>query len=420
MFSRLAQRSHTALGPCFLPQRRHAAGIALLHLHRESIEELSALEAGDKPAYYKAVVQPIRRTYAWGVPTHEALECIAHHSPRGVVEIGAGTGYWASLIDQCGVDMLAYDERPMVDRNAPLHDGFHRDSPMNGYHALPAVGNALPFFHVLPGGADVASTHPERSLLLCWPPRESDDERGLTREQARMAVDALRSYTGSTVLYVGCGGSPPHPASNDAADAAGGGNAGSEVVGAAGSEVGAGAAAGASDRADTAGPRFLDLLHSDFECVEEVALPRWPLLTDSLTVWRRRNAGGASAGIKPGSALAGAERRASRADVAESISAEECTVLVEEGAASTSAEEGLEAQLDRFTREQTLASLRAPFDQYWMRSLFARCLRRRISGSATVLSDAEARMLERCLQRAPSSWARWLARTTTGYTPRGT
>lgn len=37
------------------------------------------------------------REYAWAIPSPEALLAIKAASPKGVVEIGAGTGYWAML-----------------------------------------------------------------------------------------------------------------------------------------------------------------------------------------------------------------------------------------------------------------------------------------------------------------------------------
>ena len=51
----------------------------------------------------------IRNEYSWSVPTEEALRLLALHQP--LVELGAGAGYWASLLKQLPVDILAFDEK---------------------------------------------------------------------------------------------------------------------------------------------------------------------------------------------------------------------------------------------------------------------------------------------------------------------
>lgn len=50
--------------------------------------------------------------YGFAVPSDEALTAIERCSPRGVVELGAGTGYWAFLLQQRGVDVVAFDVEP--------------------------------------------------------------------------------------------------------------------------------------------------------------------------------------------------------------------------------------------------------------------------------------------------------------------
>jgi len=48
--------------------------------------------------------------YAWAVPCTEALTALRRLSP--LVEIGAGTGYWARLLAGHGADVAAYDLAP--------------------------------------------------------------------------------------------------------------------------------------------------------------------------------------------------------------------------------------------------------------------------------------------------------------------
>lgn len=112
--------------------------------------------------------------FAWAVPTDEAIETIAELSP--VVEIGAGTGYWAWLLEQVGCEVVAFDAAP---------DG-----------SIEAVGDH--WTTVYPGDHRVLTEVPrlwrwsEHSLLLCWPPYSDP-----------MALDCLRTFRGNTIAYVG-------------------------------------------------------------------------------------------------------------------------------------------------------------------------------------------------------------------------
>src|ERR1700674_2056565 len=50
------------------------------------------------------------RRYAFAIPTEQALATIARYAP--IVELGAGTGYWAFLLRRRGVNCVAYDLAP--------------------------------------------------------------------------------------------------------------------------------------------------------------------------------------------------------------------------------------------------------------------------------------------------------------------
>lgn len=152
------------------------------------------------------------RRYAWAIPTADALDAIAALGP--VVEVGAGTGYWASLLAHRGVDVVCYDLYPP--------DG----TDLNGWHE-----GALKFHTVHQGGPEKAGEHPDRTLFLCWPPRSptpvislvEPTEPGWERkegmvdgefrtlwyrpgEESYLAYEALTVYEaagGRTVVYVG-------------------------------------------------------------------------------------------------------------------------------------------------------------------------------------------------------------------------
>ena len=115
--------------------------------------------------------------YSFAVPTDAALDLIASFGP--VVEIGAGTGYWASLLVDRGCDVVAYDH---------LGRNFHRWFP---------TGKGLLYADVRRGGTPMAERHADRTLLLVWPPYGTP-----------MAANALRYFErggGKRLVYVGEG-----------------------------------------------------------------------------------------------------------------------------------------------------------------------------------------------------------------------
>jgi len=115
------------------------------------------------------------RRYSWAIPTEPALAELTAHAP--LVEIGAGTGYWAMLLRERGVDITAYDLHPPVIGAEDNH--WHQNVPT--------------WTVVLPGNAAYAARHPDRALFLCWPP------------MSPMAHEALCSYRGNCVIYIGEG-----------------------------------------------------------------------------------------------------------------------------------------------------------------------------------------------------------------------
>jgi len=105
--------------------------------------------------------------YAFAIPTDEVIQKLVEMSP--IIEIGAGTGYWAKLITEAGGDVIAVD-------NGERDDWTGK------------------WFEVRDGTYEEVSNHPDRTLFLCWPPYESD-----------MAFETLKLYKGKTVVYVGEG-----------------------------------------------------------------------------------------------------------------------------------------------------------------------------------------------------------------------
>lgn len=84
------------------------------------------------------------------------MQEIADHSPHGVVEVGAGLGYWARLLADRGVDVVAYDIAPPPSPDNRWFAGVH------------------PWFPVAAADERVVAEHPDRTLVLIWPtPRQT-------------------------------------------------------------------------------------------------------------------------------------------------------------------------------------------------------------------------------------------------------
>jgi hypothetical protein len=122
-----------------------------------------------------AWVEAYVHKYAWAIPNDDALLEIARYSP--LIEVGAGTGYWAWLLRQLGVDILAFDKYP-PSQNSTSKSEFHPDTDT--------------WTEVLQGDESVLDSIVDRTLFLCWPP--SNDP---------MAFETLSRFRGSTFLFVG-------------------------------------------------------------------------------------------------------------------------------------------------------------------------------------------------------------------------
>lgn len=113
--------------------------------------------------------------YAWSIISPgDVAWMVETLDGRGVVEVGAGTGYWAWQLEQAGVDVAAYDPHPPAEGNVYCKAG--------------------PYTTVLPDGASAAGRHPERALLMVWPPYGGGHAR-----------HALSVYGGDLLLYAGEG-----------------------------------------------------------------------------------------------------------------------------------------------------------------------------------------------------------------------
>jgi hypothetical protein len=105
----------------------------------------------------------IAHHFSWAVPTDAAIDAIHRHA-NDVIEIGAGSGYWAWMMSQAGIEVAAFDINPPRFTWSPVDKGDEY----------------------------VLHRHPRSTLFMCWPPWGSP-----------MAANALERYSGKCFIYVG-------------------------------------------------------------------------------------------------------------------------------------------------------------------------------------------------------------------------
>ncbi len=115
--------------------------------------------------------QDLVKKYSFAIPDEFALQKLVEYSP--IVEIGAGLGYWANLVNKMGGKVLCYDDNSWELNK--LHKTYSEINPIQKL-------NKDDFF--------------VSSLFLCWPPME---------EMSETYLKMYMENGGQTVIYVGEG-----------------------------------------------------------------------------------------------------------------------------------------------------------------------------------------------------------------------
>lgn len=111
------------------------------------------------------------RRYSWTITDPASVAFVVEHSRGRLVDPMAGTGWWAHVLAEHGVDTVSSDI-------APGDNQWHKGSPLwVPIETAPA--------------AEAVAAHPDRTLFLSWPPYDSD--AGLL---------ALGSYKGSRAIVI--------------------------------------------------------------------------------------------------------------------------------------------------------------------------------------------------------------------------
>ncbi|PKL39988.1 MAG: hypothetical protein CVV44_07145 [Spirochaetae bacterium HGW-Spirochaetae-1] len=121
--------------------------------------------------------------FAFSIPCYDILACMARYAP--IVEIGAGSGYWAYCLSQMDVGVTAIDRFPPQEASP-----WELDAANRWYNDA--------WYHIDEGDERSAALYPDHSLLLSWP--LLDDP---------MALGALKAYRdagGTRLLFLGDAG----------------------------------------------------------------------------------------------------------------------------------------------------------------------------------------------------------------------
>jgi len=245
--TRLAQQellevSHQALDGSRVVDR-DAFRRRVLHPYRARGLVVQSRQMAD---YRFCVVDPVQRCVGFSVPSEAALDVLSQYAP--LVEVGAGTGYWAAALEQRGVDVLAFDAQPPT----PAFNNAFFNATFTMVRAC--QGNIF-------AGAAGAALSSQRTLLLVWPLNNDVNEQRGAPENGTSPWDAdcLRAFVaagGRTVAYVG--------------------ERRESLPACAHAECGV-----------SSSSRLQEDLKAGFTLIEQVALPHWWFEADDLTIWIR-------------------------------------------------------------------------------------------------------------------------------------
>lgn len=171
--------------------------------------------------------------YGFAIPDERAIAALAKYQP--VLEVGAGTGYWAYEMRKAGVDVIATDSHPVTtDYLSWLRTGTPPEDPH------PSREHEFTYSWGLVEECDAAAAvqkYPDRTLFCCWPSLNGT-----------WLAEALRLYQGRHFVYVGEG-----------------------------------------DGGCCAEDGLFELLGRDWSEVGRVDIPTWYYIRDYLAVYERKN-----------------------------------------------------------------------------------------------------------------------------------
>lgn len=198
-----------------------------------------------------AMGEPLLNKYAWAVPSNAAIKLLTKFSP--LVEMGAGKGYWAHLVQQQGGYVKPFDIT--VPAKSEAWTKVYEGTPESILSPAVAKNKNAPLTDL--------------NLFLCYP--DQGNEVGLP------SIDAFQTLTDDHNNF-GQGSS----------SASSSGMGGGYVIHV-GELLVTGCVSGAPQApwGRTSSSDFQQRLYADYHCVLTLPLQSFPFSRDFLTVWKR-------------------------------------------------------------------------------------------------------------------------------------
>jgi len=195
--------------------------------------------------------EPLLNKYAWAVPSNAAIKLLTKFSP--LVEMGAGKGYWAHLVQQQGGYVKPFDIT--VPAKSEAWTKVYEGTPESILSPAVAKNKHAPL-------ADL-------NLFLCYP--DQGNEVGLP------SIDAFQTLTDDHNNF-----------GQGTSIATGSGMGGGYVIHV-GELLVTGCVSGAPQApwGRTSSSDFQQRLYADYHCVLTLPLESFPFSRDFLTVWKR-------------------------------------------------------------------------------------------------------------------------------------
>lgn len=156
-----------------------AADLQLILKDRLIIEFLMCLPWFKSTMVEEKFFFALRERFAYSVLSPATLELLCKYAP--LVEMAAGNGYNAWLLEQLGIDVIAIDAFP-VEEGKNWFFSTRLGMPTK---------DGKSFTRVLKGDSLSLKDYTDHALFLCWPPKNS------------MAVKCLEHYSGKTIIFIG-------------------------------------------------------------------------------------------------------------------------------------------------------------------------------------------------------------------------
>jgi len=227
------------------------------HLNRERGHVAQQLEL-----LTDLIVAPFQRTLAFGIPSNALLKEITMRVPR-IVEMGAGTGYWSSMLSRMGADVVAFDAHPLErldsksseEKNSNVYFGSRSYFPVQkGVASTVFVGNNNEMV--------------DRALLIVWPNNPDAEDNKHVALMSSMLPETwdleclvrYHEFGGRTVIYVGERETKIQlmPYATD------------------------------KDWGFCASRKFQYFLQDHYDLEAEIECPRWWMKEDDVTIWKRK------------------------------------------------------------------------------------------------------------------------------------